>query len=566
MPNLAIRDQNSGKSQNYEISKDLTTFGKRDGNDIVLERQNISRDHCQIVQINGGYLIRDLESRNGTYVNGQRITSETPLENGTIIQLGDFLIRFKDKDAKPASESPASESPASESPAYEAQPPVQESKTPASAAGDDEGRKMVINIKKQIHEQLIKELNLKQMDITKETPEELRAKTEPIVSQLIKQVAGRLPLGLSPEVLAKEVVDEAVGLGALEDLIADEEIDEIMVNNWDTIYVERRGKLQLVEDKYFTDNRQLISIIRRILAPISRRIDESSPMVDARLQDGSRVNAIIPPLAISGPTLTIRKFATDPFTVDDLVNFGSITNKIAKFLTLSVEQRKNILVSGGTGSGKTTLLNVLSNFIPEQERIVTAEDAAELRLMKPHVVSLESKPANIEGLGAIPIRDLMKNCLRMRPDRIVVGECRGGEALDMLQAMNTGHDGSLTTLHANTTKDAINRLETLVLMSGMELPSRAIREQIASAINLIVQIARLSDGTRKVTCVSEVLGMEQDDVRLQDIYIFEQTGYDSKGMVIGQYEATGVIPSFVEELQARSIPVDMAMFEYGSEA
>lgn len=561
MPNLAIRDQNSGKSQNYEISKDLTTFGKRDGNDIVLERQNISRDHCQIVQINGGYLIRDLESRNGTYVNGQRITSETPLENGTIIQLGDFLIRFKDKDAKPASESPASESPASE-----AQPPVQESKTPASAVGDDEGRKMAINIKKQIHEQLIKELNLKQMDITKETPEELRAKTEPIVSQLIKQVAGRLPLGLSPEVLAKEVVDEAVGLGALEDLIADEEIDEIMVNNWDTIYVERRGKLQLVEDKYFTDNRQLISIIRRILAPISRRIDESSPMVDARLQDGSRVNAIIPPLAISGPTLTIRKFATDPFTVDDLVNFGSITNKIAKFLTLSVEQRKNILVSGGTGSGKTTLLNVLSNFIPEQERIVTAEDAAELRLMKPHVVSLESKPANIEGLGAITIRDLMKNCLRMRPDRIVVGECRGGEALDMLQAMNTGHDGSLTTLHANTTKDAINRLETLVLMSGMELPSRAIREQIASAINLIVQIARLSDGTRKVTCVSEVLGMEQDDVRLQDIYIFEQTGYDSKGMVIGQYEATGVIPSFVEELQARSIPVDMAMFEYGSEA
>mgnify|MGYP001383156025 CR=1 FL=1 len=556
MPNLAIRDQNSGKSQNYEISKDLTTFGKRDGNDIVLERQNISRDHCQIVQINGGYLIRDLESRNGTYVNGQRITSETPLENGTIIQLGDFLIRFKDKDAKPASESPATE----------AQPPVQESKTPASAAGDDEGRKMVINIKKQIHEQLIKELNLKQMDITKETPEELRAKTEPIVSQLIKQVAGRLPLGLSPEVLAKEVVDEAVGLGALEDLLADEEVDEIMVNNWDTIYVERRGKLQLAEDKYFTDNRQLISVIRRILAPISRRIDESSPMVDARLQDGSRVNAIIPPLAISGPTLTIRKFATDPFTVDDLVNFGSITNKIAKFLTLSVEQRKNILVSGGTGSGKTTLLNVLSNFIPEQERIVTAEDAAELRLMKPHVVSLESKPANIEGLGAITIRDLMKNCLRMRPDRIVVGECRGGEALDMLQAMNTGHDGSLTTLHANTTKDAINRLETLVLMSGMELPSRAIREQIASAINLIVQIARLSDGTRKVTCVSEVLGMEQDDVRLQDIYIFEQTGYDSKGMVIGQYEATGVIPSFVEELQARSIPVDMAMFEYGSEA
>ncbi|MDP6507146.1 MAG: ATPase, T2SS/T4P/T4SS family, partial [Planctomycetota bacterium] len=295
-----------------------------------------------------------------------------------------------------------------------------------------ERRELIIAIKRKIHEQLLKELNLKQMDLTKESPEELRERTGPIINKLVEKVKGHLPKGVDAVQFSKDILDEAVGLGVLEDLIAEEEIDEIMVNNYDTIFVERKGKLTRVDDKYFTDNRQLISIIRRILAPISRRVDESSPMVDARLVDGSRVNAIIPPLAISGPTLTIRKFSTDPFTVDDLIGFGSVSRNMADFMALCVDQRKNILVSGGTGSGKTTLLNVLSNFIPATERIITVEDAAELKLIQPHVVSLESKPANIEGKGAIPIRDLVKNSLRMRPDRIVVGECRGGEALDML--------------------------------------------------------------------------------------------------------------------------------------
>ena len=553
MPKLLITDQNSRKAFEYNLKKPSTVLGKKAGNDVVMNRVNISREHCQIFQANGGYIVRDLGSRNGTFVNGERIQHDTPLANGTTIQLGDFVLQFVDEKAPEGGAGTA----------LATRPDPGDVASPASQ-GAKEGIEKVIAIKKKIHEQLFKELNLKQMDITKETPEELREKTAPIVQRIVNHIRGKLPSDVKPSILCKEVVDEAVGLGVLEDLLKEEEVDEIMVNNYDTVYVERSGKLQLLEDKYFTDNRQLISIIRRILSPISRRIDESSPMVDARLQDGSRVNAIIPPLAISGPTLTIRKFATDAFCVDDLIRFGSTTQKMCDFLALCVEQRKNVLVSGGTGSGKTTLLNLLSNFIPEDERIVTVEDAAELKLVQPHVVSLEAKPANVEGKGAIPIRDLVKNCLRMRPDRIVVGECRGGEALDMLQAMNTGHDGSLTTLHANTPKDAINRLETLVMMSGMELPSRAIREQIAAAVDLIVQTARLSDGARKITAVSEVLEIDGDELEMRDIYLFVQTGYTPKGKVEGHFEATGIVPSFVEDLVARGIKVDVSMFDKGS--
>jgi len=551
MPKLLIKDQRSGKTSEYQIRKDLTSFGKKETNDLVFDRQNISREHCQIVEMNGGFLLRDLGSRNGTFHNGQKVSQDTILQNGATIQLGDFLITFVHEATGAAP--PAEGEPDSQALAVRgAEPPV--------LSADEERLQKLIAIKKQIHERLLKEMNLKQVDLTKETPEELRAQTGPIVKRIVKDIRSKLPDGVNPAQLTKEIVDEAVGLGVLEGLIEDEEVDEIMVNNYDTIYVERHGKIERVKDKYFTDNRQLVSIIRRILAPISRRIDESSPMVDARLQDGSRVNAIIAPLAVSGPTLTIRKFATDPFTVKDLIGFGSLTQAMADFSALCVEQRKNVLVSGGTGSGKTTLLNVLSNFIPERERIVTVEDAVELKLLKPHVVSLEAKPANIEGKGAIPIRDLVKNSLRMRPDRIVVGECRGGEALDMLQAMNTGHDGSLTTLHANSCKDAINRLETLVMMSGMELPSRAIREQIASAVHIIVQQARLSDGSRKVTSISEILGMEDEAVELLEVFTFVQTGYDPKGKVLGHYKATGAVPTFVEDLVARGIEVDMTMF------
>jgi pilus assembly protein CpaF len=345
----------------------------------------------------------------------------------------------------------------------------------------------------------------------------------------------------------------------LEDLLADPEVDEIMVNAWDRIYVEKKGKLHFT-DRRFSDNGHVLQVIRRIIAPIGRRVDESSPMVDARLQDGSRVNAIIPPLSLKGPTLTIRKFSATPYTADDLVRFGSLTLGMARFLKVAVENRRNLLISGGTGSGKTTLLNVVSAFIPGDERIVTIEDAAELKLGQMHVVSLEARPPNIEGTGEIPIRKLVINALRMRPDRIVVGECRGGEALDMLQAMNTGHDGSLTTLHANSARDALARLETLVLMAGMELPAKSIRQQITSAINLIVQIARLTDGTRKVISISEITGMEGDVVTMQELFTFEQTGLGPKGEVLGRLKPTGVIPKFVHRLRQAGRSLDLAMF------
>jgi pilus assembly protein CpaF len=346
----------------------------------------------------------------------------------------------------------------------------------------------------------------------------------------------------------------------LEELLADETVTEIMVNRKDQIYVEQKGKLTLSEKKFISDE-QVRGVIERIVAPLGRRIDESSPLVDARLKDGSRVNAVIPPLALKGPCITIRKFSKKPFKVHDLIRFGSMTNKMGEFLELAVANRQNIFISGGTGSGKTTLLNVMSGFIPEDERIVTVEDAAELQLPQEHVVSLESRPPNIEGKGAILIRDLVKNCLRMRPDRIVVGECRGGEALDMLQAMNTGHDGSLTTAHANSPRDALSRIETMVLMAGMDLPTRAIREQMASAVNLIVQQSRMTDGSRKITYITEITGMEGDKITLQDIFLFKQTGYDKeKQKVIGEYVATGMVPKFIDKLRSRGLNVNLEMF------
>jgi pilus assembly protein CpaF len=341
--------------------------------------------------------------------------------------------------------------------------------------------------------------------------------------------------------------------------LADEGISEIMVNSPTQVYVEREGKLERVE-KAFSSPQAVLGVIERIVAPLGRHIDESSPLVDARLADGSRVNAIIPPLALKGPCITIRKFKRDLLTSDNLIDFGTLTPQMAEFLDTCVKVRRNIVISGGTGSGKTTLLNILSSYIPERERIVTIEDAAELQLPQDHVVSLEARPANIEGKGQITIRDLVRNSLRMRPYRIVVGECRGGEALDMLQAMNTGHDGSLTTLHANTPRDALSRLETMVLMSGMDLPIRAIREQIANAVNLIIQQTRFADGTRKVTAISEVSGMEMEVITMQDIFTFKQEGFDADGKVEGRFIATGFVPKFYDDLQRRGIPVNMDIF------
>jgi len=358
--------------------------------------------------------------------------------------------------------------------------------------------------------------------------------------------------------LFEAIVAEILGYGPIEPLLKDNTVTEIMVNGPKQVWVERNGKLEKTAIE-FDDDDHVMRIIDRIVSPLGRRIDESSPMVDARLPDGSRINAVIPPISLVGPCLTIRKFSRDPLTVDDLIRFGTMTPEIAQFLKACVNARLNIVVSGGTGSGKTTLLNVLSSFIPSDERIVTIENAAELQLRQEHVVTLESRPPNIEGKGEVTIRDLVINALRMRPDRIVVGECRGGEALDMLQAMNTGHDGSMTTVHSNSPRDTLHRLETMVLMAGMDLPVRAIREQIASALDLIIHMARLKDGSRKIVAITEVQGMEGDVIVLQDIFVFEQTGFEN-GKVLGRIRPTGVRPKFVEKFEVANIYLPPQIF------
>lgn len=361
--------------------------------------------------------------------------------------------------------------------------------------------------------------------------------------------------------LFEQISAEILGLGPLQALLEDDTITEIMVNGPKNIYIERKGKLHRVPVT-FESNEHVMRIIDRIVAPLGRRIDESSPYVDARLQDGSRVNAVIPPISLVGPVLTIRKFSKNPISIEQMVQFGSITNEAVQFLKACVEARLNIIISGGTGSGKTTLLNVLSSFIPSDERILTIENAAELQLRQEHVVTLESRPPNIEGRGEITIRDLVMNALRMRPERIIVGECRGGETLDMLQAMNTGHDGSMTTAHANTPRDAISRLETMCLMSGMDLPVRAIREQIAGAVDVICQQERMRDGTRKVTTITEVSGMEGDVITMTDIFVFEQTGTEN-GRIVGRIRPTGLRPKFMDKIDAAGIHLPPSIFGIG---
>lgn len=385
---------------------------------------------------------------------------------------------------------------------------------------------------------------------------------EPVVAKIANTVMDEEPTPVPRAERTKiigEVVDEVLGYGPIDHLLKDDTISEVMVNHANQVYVERKGKLHLTEAK-FRDDTHVMHVIEKIVAPLGRRIDESSPMVDARLPDGSRVNAIIPPLALKGPSITIRKFAKDPFQVSDLIGFGTLTEEIAELLRICVEGKLNVVVSGGTGSGKTTTLNILSSFIPGDERIVTIEDAAELQLRQEHVVTLETRPPNIEGKGAITMRDLVRNSLRMRPDRIVVGEVRSGEALDMLQAMNTGHDGSLTTGHANSPRDMLSRLETMVLMAGMELPVKAIREQISSAVDLIVQQSRLRDGSRKITHITEVQGMEGEVITLQDIFVFEGTGKDENGKITGRFKPTGIRPKFLEKLASNGLIVSNDLF------
>ncbi len=443
-----------------------------------------------------------------------------------------------------------------ESLSLESRPTVEKNITP---------EEKIDELKQRIHKRLIQELDLRRIDrvggdLVK--LEGLRERTIKTVSNALAEEAGSLISSREErERIIKEITDEALGLGPLEDLIKDQEITDILVNNKNQIYVEKRGKLQR-SDKRFVSNEQVRQIIERIVAPLGRRIDESMPMVDARLGDGSRVNAIISPLSLTGPTLTIRKFAIERLKIFDLEKLNTLNSLMSEFIKACVLLRKNIIVSGGTGSGKTTVLNVLSEFVPDGERIITIEDAAELKLKHEHWIRLESRPPNIEGKGAITVRDLFRNSLRMRPDRIIIGECRGPESLDMLQAMNTGHDGSMTTIHANSTQDVLARLDSLILMSGIEIPLRAIREMIASAIDIIVHTARLSDGSRKVTQITEITGMlDEVHIGLRDIFVFSQSGVDNQGRIIGEFHSTGALPTFLEDIRKRGIVLSEETFK-----
>ena len=530
---------------------------------IKLPFSAVSERHALIMVRNGKAFVEDLKSANGTYVNGQPSDGIVSLSDDSIIQIGSTVLRIT--AAAPAVARDSEPSSPAETPSAIPAPPPPTSPLPASAvleaAKPDPLAKLRRKVREQIQDELIVRMDLKRLTASGIDREGLERQAREKIAEIVAEVqkSGKLPRSIDPERIKKEVFDEALRLGPLEDLLADETVTEIMVNGPHQVYVERGGRLQLT-DLQFSDDASVLAIIERIVAPLGRRIDESQPYVDARLKDGSRVNAIIPPLSLVGPSITIRKFAKKKLTVDDFIRFGTWNADAAAFMEVCVKLRKNIIVAGGTGSGKTTLLNLLSSFIPETERIVTVEDAAELRLMQPHVVRLEARLANVEGKGAVTIRDLVRNCLRMRPDRIIVGECRGGEALDMLQAMNTGHDGSLTTIHANSPRDVVSRLATMVLMSGMELPSRAIREQIASAVDIIIHESRLADGSRKVTAITEVTGMEGQQIVMQDLFTFRQTGIDENGKIIGTFKPTGAMPTFFDTLKSRGMSLDPRIF------
>ena len=591
----------SSRRKLHKAQGDYCTVGSARDNDFVVNHRAVSKRHAELRVVDGSVYIYDSGSASGTWVNRERVRELGPLTELDEILIGEthFWIRRvvvatatrapdsglaqgykatekemavsnKSGDVNQNEDSHGSaklvcnnsknsgensaKSPDCESPDCESD--VVLSERQESAAAVDVELQYWGRI---IHEQLISEMDLRRKDVGRMSDQQLREEVNILIERVLENLKTQFPESLPVEILKTNVLNEAVGLGPLEKFLEDESITEIMVNNYQQIFLERNGKLEQ-SPWNFSSNQAVYSVIERIITPIGRRIDEGSPIVDARLKDGSRVNAIIPPLALKGPSLTIRKFPKHRLSFDDLIAGGSVSPDIVGFLRICVEQHKNIVVSGGTGSGKTTLLNVLSNFIPNQERIVTIEDAAELKLVQPNLVSLESRPANIEGRGSIAIRDLVKNALRMRPDRIVVGECRGGEAIDMLQAMNTGHDGSLTTIHANNPRDVISRLEVLVLMAGMDLPVSAIREQVASAVNIIIQQTRFPCGTRKITKVTEVVGVESGTVQLQDIFKFDQSGTDKDGKVVGQFAASGFVPSFYEHLVEMGKAMDMGLF------
>ena len=566
-----------GQKEKVDCAIDSCSIGKGDENLVVVRGWSVAKKHATIRQRPDGFYVEDHGAIGGTEVNGKNIDGlHGPLKSGDVILIGGYSISVDQQSAGAT----APVAPPASAPEVRA-PPVQAASRRAAAAAaaapppapvkaaaeEAEASHAVVSkaireineARNKVHLKLIQAMDLRRLDVSRMAEQELRDTTKAMIDESIANDK-RCTANLDKERIGKLVLDEVVGLGPLEDLLSDPTVTEIMVNRYDQIYVERKGKLTLSEIT-FSGEKAVVGAIERIVAPLGRRIDESSPMVDARLKDGSRVNAVIPPLALKGANITIRKFSKEKLKDKDLIKFGSITAPMMGFMEQAVLHACNIVISGGTGSGKTTLLNVLSNYIPDDERIITVEDAAELQLSQPHIISLESRPPNSEGKGAVHIRDLVKNCLRMRPDRIVVGECRGGEALDMLQAMNTGHDGSLTTAHANTPRDCLARLEVMTLMSGLDLPIRAIREQIASAVHVIIQQSRFPDGSRKVTHISEITGMEGEVIQMQDIFLFKQDGYDENGKIKGKFVATGNIPELYQELQQRGIPVDLSLFK-----
>jgi len=558
---VQLEIRRAGKAPSvFSVDPGVYTVGSDDDCKISLADPDVDGRHAVLTLRQGRCWVEDLDSGTGTLLAGKRICGRAEVKPGQEIGIGPFVLLAGQTAGSIAPPLPLEQSPAAEDRAavgdLSSAPPGPTGSTLDTSPGLEQKR----SVKSQIHKELVERLDIKRLTASRVKEDQLRKTALRTIQAIVEEVASRLPPGISPDQLAKEVFDEALGLGPLEEFLADPDVTEIMVNGHARIYVEKAGKL-VATRKTFMDDRSVLAAIERIVSPLGRRIDESQPYVDARLPDGSRVNAIIPPLSLVGPCLTIRKFSADPYSDGDLIRFGTFPASCAEFLKVCVRLRKNIVVSGGTGSGKTTLLNVLSSYLPAGDRIVTIEDAAELRLKQDHVVRLEARPPNIEGKGAVTIRDLVRNSLRMRPDRIVVGECRGGEAIDMLQAMNTGHDGSLTTIHANSPRDVISRIETMALMSGMDLPVRAIREQIAAAIDLIVHEARFSDGTRKLTCVTEVVGLEGEHITLQDLFEFRQTGVGKEGKVLGEFLPTGGVPTFIEEVHSHGLEIERSMFD-----
>ncbi|MEO1574646.1 MAG: ATPase, T2SS/T4P/T4SS family [Pseudomonadota bacterium] len=539
-------------------------IGKSQECDIVIQDRHASRYHADVVVgADGSVALHDAGSTNGIVKDRQVVRDSVALKIGDTARIGRTeicLLPAGEKVTPPTVAVPrlVSDAATPDAPPVAKAPPPRPPEQPAVSQA-------LLDFKSRVHTEVLDYLGLhKRGEIHKMSTDELRVEATRAAREIIDQKKWSFPDGTSEHLVIEEIVAEAIGLGPLEPLLADDAITEVMVNGPDQLYVERGGRLTR-ENARFHDDKSLMAIIERVVTPLGRRIDEGSPMVDARLPDGSRVNAIIPPLALNGPTVTIRKFARRQLTMDDLVRYGTLTPEMAEFLEVCVAHRRNIVVSGGTGSGKTTTLNILSNFIPEAERIVTIEDAAELQLAQTHVVSLESRPANVEGKGAVAIRDLVKNALRMRPDRIVVGECRGGEAIDMLQAMNTGHDGSMTTGHANSPRDLLARLEVMVLMAGFELPVRAIREQVASAVDIILQQTRFADGTRRVTSIVEVDGMEGDVILLQPVFEYAREGEDATGKVTGVFKGCGYAPRFYNDLAKAGFNLNTSVFNLGNE-